>query len=103
MIIQEAEIILHNGFHNNDGDGELLVGIISEGQVEKNAVLIIEDYEIKMKIIQIRDDKDYNAIRIEFEVDRNLKPPIKWWKFYNSKIKVRNATYNNKYSNEITS
>ena len=91
---QEAEILLHNGFPNHGGEGDLLVGIISKGKIEQDAVLIIDEREIQMSKIQVRDDSEWNVTRIEFEVDRNICPPIYWWKLYYNKIKVKNTSYN---------
>lgn len=84
----ETEILLRNGFPNHLGEGDLLVGIISKGEVQKNAVLIIEGREVKMRKIQIREDS--GVASIEFEVDRNIEPPVNWSKLYNSRIKVKN-------------
>ncbi|MFT6921561.1 MAG: hypothetical protein ACJA1C_000558 [Crocinitomicaceae bacterium] len=94
MMNREAEILLHNGFPNHGGEGNLLVGIVSKGQIEKDAVLIIDQREIMMSKIQVREDSEWNVTRIEFEVDRNLNPPIYWWKLYKSKIKVKNTAGN---------
>lgn len=90
----EAEILLHNGFPNHGGDGDLLVGVILNGQISKDAFLLIEDREIKMSKIEIREDLRDNVTRIEFEVNRKIDPPVNWWKLYNTKIKVKNTTYN---------
>ncbi len=48
MMNEEAEILLHNGFPNHGGEGDLLVGIVSKGQIEKDAVLIIDQREVMM-------------------------------------------------------
>jgi len=88
---QEAEILLQNGFPNHGGDGDLLVGIISKGQIEKDAIMIINSREIKMSKIHIKYDPDWDVTRVQFEVDKNINPPILWWKLYKSKIKVKNT------------
>jgi hypothetical protein len=38
----ETEILLHNGFPNHNGEGDLLVGIISRGQIKTDALLVVE-------------------------------------------------------------
>jgi len=93
---QEAEILLQNGFPNHGGQGDMLVGIILKGQVEEDAFLIIEGRKVKMSKIQIQEDLKWNVTRIEFEVERNIKPPVYWWKLYNSKIEVKNTTDNDR-------
>ncbi len=87
-----SEIVLHNGFPNQGDDGILLVGILSKGEVLENAVLKVGDREIKMNKIKIREDAEHKVFRIEFEVDRNIEPPVNWWKLYQNRVEVKNTT-----------
>ena len=87
----EAEILLHNVFLNHKGEGYLLVGIISKGEIKNEAFLIINGQKVSMNKIKIQNDSKDNTVRIEFEVDREILPSIKWWKLFDKNIEVKNV------------
>jgi len=86
-----SKIKLTNAFNNHNGLGPLLVGVILEGDIKINDILIFNSGKtipvLEIEITNIARDKRNFIITISREYDESEV----WHKLYGTEIKIKNV------------